>query len=439
MEAASAQARPDNSLALLLREIGWSPEQLVARINQARARRGSHPLDLKSAYPWVRPKPSRPNRDNQADALTVLSTRAGRQITSAELGWDTQRKPRREALNAPSDAELGALLREIMQGDLMDRRNLLLLTGAAATAPALSLLLSPADAAAVTGSSTPSAQLVSRIETAIRGLRELDDEDGSTAGLDWAGGLWQSTARIVASATGDTPTTRRLRTAFIELSEQYGWMSFDANLHPQAQRIYHTGMRLAAETGPDPIVRQATSNLLGSSAYQASWLGQHTEAAAILGVADRTARSAGNPPGLTAVLAHRALFAAGRRSDTEALRRARDTAHDDLTRAGTGETSPWWAQWLSHTAIDAGTGRAWLASRQPHTAESYLTRRVKTTSPKYPRDHMLAVLDLADAHRQCGNPDQALELSQTASTLGTTVGSPRAHQRLRTLITALGT
>ncbi|MEU5136863.1 XRE family transcriptional regulator [Streptomyces californicus] len=436
MDTASAQALPDNPVALLLRKIGWSPEQLIARINQVRARRGSQPLDIKSAYPWVRPEPSRPNRENRTDALAVLTARAGRPVTSAELGWDTPRRPRRGALNAPCDADTGDLLREITQGDLMDRRNLLLLTGAAATAPALSLLLGPAEAAATSGS-TPSAQLVRRIETAVRDLRELDDEDGSTAGLDWAGGLWQSTARIVRSASGETPTTLRLRTAFIELSEQYGWMCFDANRHPQAQRVYHTGMRLAAETGPDPLVRQATSNLLGSSAYQASWLGQHKEAAAILNVATRTARSAGNPPGLTAVLAERAIFAAGRRGDTESLQRACDTAHADLQLAGTGEQSPWWAQWLSHAAIDAGTGRAWLASRVPKAAEPYLTRRVETTSPAFPRDRMLAVLDLADAHHQCGDRDRALQLSQTASALGTAVGSHRAHGRLRTLLGAL--
>ncbi|MEW1629731.1 hypothetical protein AB0387_20385 [Streptomyces sp. NPDC089173] len=196
-------------------------------------------------------------------------------------------------------------------------------------------------------------------------------------------------------------------------------------------------MRLAAETGPDPLVRQATSNLLGSTAYQASWLGQHKEASAILDVATRTARSAGNPPGLTAVLAERALFAAGRRGDTESLQRASDTAHADLQLAGTGEQSPWWAQWLSHAAIDAGTGRAWLASRVPKAAEPYLTRRVEATSPEFPRDRMLAVLDLADAHHQCGDTDRALQLSQTASALGTAVGSHRAHERLSTLLGAL--
>ncbi|MER5985393.1 XRE family transcriptional regulator [Streptomyces sp. NPDC001787] len=281
-------------------------------------------------------------------------------------------------------------------------------------------------------------KVIDNIDHAIQDLRDLDDTDGSgTKALEWAGGLWQATARIVNGATGDNANVRRLHTAFIELSEQYGWMAFDNNLHPQAQRIYHTGMRLAAEKSPHPAARHATSNLLASAAYQAAWLGQHAEATVFLTVAERTNTAAGTTPALAAVIAERRLFAAGRCGDTEDLRRASDTAHEQLDKTGLGSGAPWWCQWLSHTAIDAATGRAWLAARQPHHAEPYLTRRVTATSLGYPRDHMLAVLDLADAHRQSGDTDRATQLHDTATTLAEHVDSPRAQLRLQQLATAL--
>ncbi|MFF8919409.1 XRE family transcriptional regulator [Streptomyces sp. NPDC015032] len=430
-----------NPLADLLRAIGWNPEQLVARINERRGRRGCGPLGSKSAYPWVRAAPTaRPHPTNQVDALAVLSTAAGRPVTAAELGWDAPRVPgRRKPLDAPGDAAIDELLREITEGDLMDRRNLLLLTGTATTAPALAMLLGPTSALAQSSQhgGSPSARLVDSIEEAVKDLRDLDDTDGSTEGLDWAGGLWRGTARVVTRSTSDTPATRRLHTAFIELSEQYGWMSFDANRHAQAQRIYHTGMRLAAEASPAEATRKATSNLLASAAYQAAWLDQHTEATAFLAVAERTNTAAGNNPALAAVIAERQLFAAGRRGDTEQLRHARDTAHDRLEQAATESEPPWWCQWLSHPAIDAATGRAWLAARQPQRAEPHLARRVDAVSLGYPRDHMLAVLDLANAHHRSGHQDQAASLHHTARTLAARVDSPRAHLQLRRLSASL--
>ncbi|MCX5401316.1 XRE family transcriptional regulator [Streptomyces sp. NBC_00102] len=429
-----AEATAPNPLAELMNQIGLRPEQLVARINELRHRRGSHPLDLKSAYPWLRGQPSRPNQENERDALTVLSSRAGRTVTAAELSWSgPRRRPHRRWLDSPGDAPMDALLREIIQGDPMDRRNLLLLAGAAATAPGLALLIGNGSAQAAERGGRLSSQLVGGIENSVRELRELDDTDGSTAGLLWAGGLWQSVARVVAHARDDSPTGRRLHTAFVELSEQYGWMLFDADLHPQAQRVYQTGMCLAREAAPSPDTRFATSNLLASAGYQASWLSQHSEARTFLDVAGRD--PGGLPPRLGAVIAERQIFAAGRRGDTEQLRRARDTAHNLLDKAG-GD-GPWWSRWLSHHAIDAVTGRAWLAAQDPRAAEPYLTRSLTATDDAFPRDRMLAVLDLADTRRLQGEPHAALALTHEAAALAEQVHSPRAQNRLREITTAL--
>ncbi|WP_372404885.1 XRE family transcriptional regulator [Streptomyces luteireticuli] len=426
-----------NPLAALLQRIRMRPEQLIARVNEHRARRGSPPLDLKSAYPWLRDPPVRPAKENEADALTVLSTRAGRTVTAAELGWTGPRRrrhPRR--LDAPCEALASELLHEITQGDHMDRRHFMLLTGTAVTAPALALLIgdnSPAHAAESSGRLSP--ELVTTIENSVRELRVLDDNTGSTTGLVWAGGLWQSVSRVVLNARSPAAEGRRLRTAFIELSELYGWMLFDADQHPQAQRVYQTGMRLAHETDLTRDTGLATRNLLASAAYQASWLSQHTEAKTLLDIAGHNPRSI--PPRVQAVIADRQIFAAGRRGDTESLRRARDTAHDQLQATGADE--PWWARWLSHPAIDAATGRAWLAAHQPKEAEPFLTRRLEAARDTYPRDRMLATLDLADTHRLTGDHDAAVALIDRAASLAHHVDSQRAQVRLHEITTAFAT
>ncbi|MGX1797920.1 XRE family transcriptional regulator [Streptomyces albidoflavus] len=434
MESAAVDGPPANVLGALLQQLGMRPEQLIARINQRRARRGCSPRSPKAAYPWLRENPSLPQPDNQVDALAVLTARAGRCITAADVGWDLHRpRTRHRHLDAPGDAPLEALLQEISQGDLMDRRNLLMLTGAAATAPALALLLGPIAEASVASSGQLNERLVRSIERAVRDLREIDDFTGSASGdLTWGIGIWQSASRVVAQARGQGPLADRLHTAYIELSEQVGWMCFDARQHPQAQRIYHTGMRLARESGTSLATRHATANLVASTAYQAAWLGHHNDAAALLDIAARTPDL---PSAAAAVIADRRVYAAGRRRDPDAVLRFRDEA---LLHLGSpDERAPWWATWLTKDSVDAATGRAWLACQQPSRAVPFLRSRVEDAAPDYPRDHLYAVLDLADTVHRCGDGDQARALLDQAEGLIGTVSSQRMAHRFEALSSAV--
>ncbi|MGX1760450.1 XRE family transcriptional regulator [Streptomyces lydicus] len=436
MEPAALDASSANVLAALLEQLGMRPEHLVARINERRFRRGCTPLSLKAAYSWLREVPSLPHPDNQADALSVLTAKAGRCITASDIGWDVPRpRARHRHLDAPGDAPLGPLLHEISQGDIMDRRNLLLLTGAAATAPALTLLLGPTEAAVA---ATPAAtrlneKLVCSIEGAVRDLRDMDDSTGSASGdLTWGHGIWQSTSRVVAQAQGNGPLVERLQTAYIELSEQVGWMLFDARHHPQAQRVYHTGMRLAREAGTSLTTRHSTANLVASAAYQAAWLGHHNDAAALLDIAARTPEL---PSAVAAVIADRRIYAAGQRHDPGAVLRFRDEALLNLNSPD--ERTPWWATWITQDCVDAVTGRAWLACGQPSRAVPHLSHRVEATSPDYPRDRLYAVLDLADTVHKCGETDKARELLGQAQELIGTVSSRRMDHRYEALSAAV--
>ncbi|MFE9727392.1 hypothetical protein ACFYQ5_28340 [Streptomyces sp. NPDC005794] len=209
-------------------------------------------------------------------------------------------------------------------------------------------------------------------------------------------------------------------------------MCFDARQHPQAQRIYHTGMRLARETGTSLTTRHATANLVASTAYQAAWLGHHNDAAALLDIAARTPDL---PSAAAAVIADRRVYAAGRRNDPDAVLRFRDEALGHL--GSPDERTPWWATWLTKDSVDAATGRAYLACDQPTRAVPFLRSRVEATGPDYPRDHLHAMLDLADTVHQCGDGDQARELLDQAEGLIGTVSSQRMVHRFDTLSSAV--
>ncbi|WP_437054851.1 hypothetical protein [Streptomyces sp. enrichment culture] len=61
-----------------------------------------------------------------------------------------------------------------------------------------------------------------------------------------------------------------------------------------------------------------------------------------------------------------------------------------------------------------------------------LRSRVEATAPDYPRDHLHAVLDLADTVHQCDD-DQARDLLDLAEGLTETVSSQRMAHRYESL------
>ncbi|WP_405677370.1 XRE family transcriptional regulator [Streptomyces sp. NBC_01511] len=424
-----------NPLREQLADLGWSPEQLIARVNQRRAQRGSPPLHLKTGYPWTRG--GRPSAETRADVLVVLSHYAGRPTTAAGLGWDRPRTRRRHrALDHPYDATATELLRET-QGDVpMQRRSFILLSGAVATAPALDLLMdgAPALRAAQEGDRV-SPQLTATVERAVRQARELDDSEGSASTLLWAGGIWQNLGKLITECRYGAAEGVRLHTAYVEMSETYGWTLFDAGHHPQAQRVYQTGLRLAREAADAPGVHHATVNLLASAAYQESWLGQYHEASTLLEVAENR-RPQALTPRLRAVLEMRRIALAGQMGDTEAVRRADGRTRIHLAAARDSE-EPWWTLWLGSSAVDAQTGRALLAARHPDLAEPYLGGRTVDDAEGYPRDRMLFASELADARAQTGDIIGAVNATRQALTLAEQVGSHRVHHHLRCVTTTL--
>lgn len=429
----SAQPVP---LRRLLEELGWSREQLISHVNGYRRQRGLYPLNPKAAYPWTRGK--RPLDGNIDDVVAVLSRHAGRPITAEDLGWGKQRprpRTRARALDDPYNARAVDLIRETQGETPMDRRSFGLLGGAAVTGVALDLLITgtPAMAAAVDGDRV-SPKLLEVIETTVRKTRELDDAEGSTSVLSWANGTWKNLGQVLTESRYTGQTEIRLQTAYIEMAEQYGWMLFDASHHPQAQRVFQTGLRLAHEAQDARAVRRATANLLASSAYQATWLGQHTEAATMLRVAEH--RADGDlTPGLNAILTSRKMSLAGATGNRAALPGLEDEIRDSLS--GIGDDEPWWTLWQTEDMVDQQTGRAWLAAGDPDVATPYLQRSNSYTDSPFSRERMLRATELADAFIKTGDVNGATRAATTALALATDVGSPRVREQLGTVTSRL--
>lgn len=408
--------------------LGWSAEQLISRINLARARRGQPPLNCKSAYPWLRGK--RPYPETLNILLMVLADH-GRAVTAADLGWAGPRTRRPRTTRPPTKARFDELRHEIEGLNMIGRRSLLL-SAVVASVPAPDLLTVPTPARTLPiGGRHVSAQLAEHIDHSIRAVRAVDDTEGSAGAVQWAAGLWQSLAKTLTSSRYDHHTGDRLKASFLELSETYGWMLFDSGEHAHAQQVYQSGLLLAREAEAFPALDRAAVNLLASASYQKSWLGHHQDAVALLDAAARRAPHAMTPR-LKAILADRALSAAGRQGDKARLHQAAAQAHDHLLNAD-DDLDPWWSRWLTHQAVDASTGSSWLAAGQPGRARPFLTERVTSPDP-YPRDRLLAVIDLATAHLHARDLDEACASTELALEMASSVSSQRLGDRLAILV-----
>jgi hypothetical protein len=415
----------------VLTSLNWSAEQLIARVNQVRRCRNASCLHPKSAYHWLRG--TQPAPDTVADVLAALNRFTPTPLTAADLGWDARRPRRsRRALDAPYNVPVTALLHESSQGEPMHRRKFGLLTAAAVTATALDMLLPHTTSSASNGDGEAAIapKLLDAVEQSVREARDLDDSEGSIPALLWTGGLWQNLGALLAESGHRGNQAIRLATTYIEMSETYGWILFDAGYHPQAQRVYQAGMSLAREAARHPNMDRATANLLASAAYQETWLGQFKEAETLLQVANHRAQRYPTPR-LLAVLADRQITLAGARHDDAALRRAEDHAHQHLDNA-----APWWSQWLSHDNIDANTGRAWLTADRVDQAEQHLARHLALGGDHH-RDHALFASELAHTRLRTGDITGACTAARSAlNSIGRTA-SPRVHTRLDTAITTL--
>lgn len=396
-------------------------------MNEHRVSRRAAPIHLKSGYRWRRgicPQP-----DTLDDLLTVLSRYLDHPVTAGDLGWDGPQGRARHRGPDPSIAAAAVLIRDT-QGEIpMHRRHFLtLLSGAAVTAPATALLLPGAQAmAASEGGARVSANLVANVEATVRQLRALDDAEGSTSGLSWADGIWKHIGQLLTEGNYTEPIGARLQAAYLEMTEMYGWMLFDATQHPQAQRVLQVGLRLAREAHDTLANQQATTNLLASSAYQAIWLGQRSEAETLLQVAD-SAKPGVLTPSLKAVLADRRMSLAGETADVASMPRLEDAIRAALD-GGRHDDEPWWTQWLTHDMVDQQTGRAYLAAGDPDAAEPYLALH-PVSEDDYPREGMLRNTELAVARIRMNDIPGSTSAVETARTLAASVGSPRVLERL---------
>jgi hypothetical protein len=447
MERHVASEQPNEVLASLLTELGWSPRALARRINRAF---GVGTVAETAPYHWRDagrvPRPPLP----KLTAL-VLSQEVGRPIAVSDL-W--QGHALDSPLTLPADMEMSlpwsrsgamGIIEDWVVSGLLDRRRFLAVSGSALTVITSGYLTSehgalrPAVESGVLGN-----PLLEQIQQSIPLLQRLDDANGGTAHLAYVGAQFRAVALLLRQGGNGTRVERRLFVGLAELGQLAGWMAFDAGQHGLAQRYFFSALRAADQAG----YRAMAAHVLADLAFQAASRGQPADAIS-LGEAAATAAPA-LPATVQASVCTRLAYGyaiAGRIDDFD---RAYGSALDRLANRRQ-DAEPAWMYFLTPNHLDTQAGYALvhaavLSNDCPATARELLRRGdrlLRTGAHDVPHDdpsQRRALFEgawLAVAAAGRGDLERACALGRVALARTETVQSVRSIDVLRTLAKVL--
>jgi hypothetical protein len=308
------------------------------------------------------------------------------------------------------------------EGGPVQRREFLLLAGAALTAPSHQWLVQePGKLAAALNGDRVTPALAARLPRMIEELRRMDDAHDPAVvrslaerELAWVSGL-------LTNASYDQATGRGLHRALAEIGQITGYMAFDFGDHVRAQRCYLAALR-AAHTAGDRLLG---AHILKCMAEQAWELGRPQDALALIDSAlagIRPRRATGQLALLHSwrALAHAAL------GDQTAAQSAINTARTHAERQETGQ-GPSWLYWLSPADITIKAGEALLVLRRFGPAEHMLSTGLATLpAERHLGDQQVFLIRMAVAQVHNNDVDAGLHTADRVLDLGLQRPSRRA-------------
>ncbi|MGH3885266.1 MAG: helix-turn-helix domain-containing protein, partial [Pseudonocardiaceae bacterium] len=283
---------------------------------------------------------------------------------------------------------------------------------------------------------------VEAIEQATTTFVRQDHAHGSEPARDVVVAQLHATLPLLGAQM--TPEVRpRMLVATAYLATVAGWMSFDANQHDAARRLWLIGLDIA-RNAQDPRSSDLTAYLLYDMAIQAVHLGRPDEALRLVHLGH--AAAAGPHPVSASTrcwLAKIQARAHAAQGDMADCRRALGQAAEQFSTIEPASRPPWGAHLdEAHLASFQGATHYTLAlaGRDPRVAERavpLLRHAVDGFGPDHARARALYLPDLAGAHAIAGDTDTAVTIGHQAVDAVTVLRSSRAYDRLRVLNTAL--
>jgi tetratricopeptide (TPR) repeat protein len=320
----------------------------------------------------------------------------------------------------------------LVNGDPMDRRQFITVSGAALTALAAHWstavttgphpVLPPAS-----GSRQVEPAMTAHIGVRLNHLRHLDDELGSGDLAQLARSELALVVRLLRHGTYTDQAGRELYTLAAEASRQAAWDYFDQAHHPVARRYFETALRASAAAG-DPISGAYALSFLAVQCYST---GQAQHAVALLDTAQSAVGRAATPR-MTAMLCARAARAHSKTGSRRDCARMLHQARAMLDK-GPHPSDPDVLYWVTHGEIEMIAGSSALELGDPAHAIRCFDAAIKADyrgDDQFPRTHVIYLARAAEAHLALHDLDAAVDRAERARRCLSTVSSARSDAAL---------
>ncbi|UWE10821.1 sporulation protein [Actinacidiphila bryophytorum] len=416
---------PNHRLAAVMAEAGASNKGLARRVRDAALRHGAHVGTTHVAVQrWLDGSGIQP--ETAAYVAEALSSKLGRQVTPADLGFTGVSTPRQLPAGVPGyaaslDQTLGALdgLTQL-RPSAEDGDGAALLTDAEVDSAVLSWMVSRPDGVAdVPDSRRVGMRDVMAIRTATAMFTRLDFLYGGGHGHTTLRHYFRHEVLPLLRASYSEKVGTALFAAAAEIAEVLGWTAYDIGDHALAHRYFVSGLRLTQVIDD----RLLGSTILANMSHQANYLGQTARAARLARAALEGCRDQATPRANAIFAAHeaRALSSA---QDVAGASRAMNEAERFFERAGTAE-DPDYLAYVDEAEIIGEFSHCFRDLRRPAESLRFAEQAVTQTDPQYARTLGFCRMVLAQGQFLNGGLESAVATATLAVDEGESLQSAR--------------
>jgi hypothetical protein len=408
--------QPNDRLAALLSETGWSHAGLAKRANdECQARGVPRSYTATSVANWLGGMV--PTEPVPAVLASLFAERLGRLIILSDLGYDED-VPLDLALSwEPTTRATVDTVAKLWKVD-MERRAALLGSAWIATAfagPTREWLLDwfEEDTGHAGGRQVGAAE-VDVVWSMCHAFADVDHRLG--------GGYARTTLvhyvnQVVLPLLGGTypdKIGRLLMAATARLCDLAGFMAFDSDAQGLGQRHYIQALRLAQASGD----RALGAHVLADMAMQAHYLGNGVEACSLARAGQRAATESGSYSTLARCCAMEAR-AHAHRGDGQQCEQAMRRAEQALARVR-AEDEPFWIRFFTIEQLHAEFAYAAADLGRPTDVRSFASP-VLAASGQMERRRVLVTAALASSYLDPGASQTKVDVDQACATLKETV------------------
>jgi tetratricopeptide (TPR) repeat protein len=474
MTERTSQRLPNQQLAALIAEAGFSNAGLARRVDQLGI---EHGLDLRydktSVTRWLRGQ--QPRGTTPALIAEVFTRRLGRRLTAQDLGLDACAPVYAGLEFAATPQEAVDIVAGLWRKDTGNQAELrkIAFTPAGLVVPSRDWLIGDPDEHVAHGPEEGSdtdgplpgalALPVPRVPAQTRGragkgrphpprareratgrrvtmgdihalrsvgelFRSLDHAYGGGHARQALVRYLEHEAEPMLRGSYGEALGRRLFTAVADLTRLAGWTSYDIGAHGLAQRYFVQALRLAQAAGD----RLYGGYVLISMSRQAVYLGHGREAVQLARVAQQGIGT-GAPPVVQALLHAAEARGHGALGEARACTAALTRSERALDTARPGDETPTWARSFDAAQLADEFAHCHCDLREYRTAAQHAERALQLRGPAYARSRLFCRVVLATARLGLGEVEQACALGMEAMQQAAEMRSTRALEYVRDL------